>query len=140
MKDLDLWIVDDDFEGAYALKRSIERQALPVQMTHFYNGEDFLNRAMEESPQTAPDVVLLDINMPGLNGLKALQDLHMSARSMHVPVIIFTTSDAESDMRMAYSFGANAYVVKPVKIAELDAFAASLTEFWGRFARLESTG
>ncbi len=136
MEQLDLWIVDDDYEDAYALKRAVEKQNLPVQLTHFNSGEDFMKMAVEEADTMAPDLVLLDINMPGLNGLKVLQELHMSARSMHIPVVVFTTSDAENDMRMAYSYGANAYVVKPVKIADLEAFAVSLVEFWGRFARL----
>jgi len=77
-----------------------------------------------------PGIVLLDINLPGLNGGEVLERIRGDDRLKLVPVIMLTTSNDERDVQMAYRLGANSYVQKPV---DLDGFMAALKrlkDYW----------
>ncbi len=77
-----------------------------------------------------PDLILLDLNLCGRHGCEFLKRLRADARFVAIPVVIFTTSDAATDMASCYANGANGYVVKPGTFDELVRFAADLCRFW----------
>jgi two-component system response regulator len=81
-------------------------------------------------PTALPAVVLLDLNLPKINGLEVLRRLRADERTKLVPVVVLTASKEEEDVLRSYSFGANAYIRKPVEFAEFAEAARTLGLFW----------
>jgi len=77
-----------------------------------------------------PAVVLLDLNLPLIDGLEVLRRIRANPRTKLLPVVVLTTSREEQDMIESYKLGANSYVRKPVSFAEFSAAVAQLGVYW----------
>jgi CheY-like chemotaxis protein len=98
----------------------------------------YLRREEGYTEVSRPDLVLLDLNLPRKSGLEVLDEMRSDESLAHIPVIMLTSSAAQSDVEAAYARGANAFVVKPL---ELDAFMdliGAIRGFWLEVARLPS--
>lgn len=85
---------------------------------------------LEEEKDFEPEMILLDINLPGMNGFEILQHVRSKAEYKHVPVIMFTSSDDTSDIRKSYEYGANAYLIKPDSLNSLKEVLSDTFNFW----------
>jgi CheY-like chemotaxis protein len=97
------------------------------------NGEDaisFLEKKEKYPDAVTPDLILLDINLPKMNGHQVLKIIKKNKKLKHIPVIIFTTSSSEKDIAESYSNDANYFISKPVDIDEFLKVAASIQNFW----------
>jgi two-component system response regulator len=83
-----------------------------------------------------PGLILLDLNMPGLDGRKTLQAIKSNLHWRKIPVVILTTSDDERDIEGCYALGANTYVQKPVDLDGLFSAVQRLKEYWFEIAIL----
>lgn len=101
-------IVDDSPTETFTLKSMLEAKGFDVLTAE--NGADGVALAREE----LPDVVLMDIVMPGLNGFQATRQLSKDEKTAHIPVVIVTTKDQETDKVWGQRQGAKGYLVKPV--------------------------
>lgn len=101
-------IVDDSPTETFAFKAMLEKHGHEVLTAE--NGEDGVALAGQE----LPDVVLMDIVMPGLNGFQATRQLTKAPATAHIPVVIVTTKDQETDRVWGRRQGASGYLVKPV--------------------------
>lgn len=90
----------------------------------------------DEELYPAPSLILLDLNMPRLDGRGALEQLKSDPRLRSIPVIILTTSKAEEDMLRAYDLGAASYITKPVTFDKLVELMRSLGRYWVEFVEL----
>lgn len=106
-------IVDDSPTETYAFQAMLETHSYEVITAD--NGADGVALARQEMP----DVVLMDIVMPGLNGFQATRQLTKGADTAHIPVVIVTTKDQETDRVWGRRQGAKGYLVKPVNEAQL---------------------
>ncbi len=106
-------IVDDSPTETYAFQGMLEKHGFEVLTAD--NGADGVALARQE----LPDVVLMDIVMPGLNGFQATRQLTKGADTAHIPVVIVTTKDQETDRVWGRRQGASGYLVKPVTEEEL---------------------
>lgn len=106
-------IVDDSATELYKLQSTLERHGYHVLTAE--NGADGIALASEE----LPDLVLMDIVMPGLNGFQATRQLAKDPRTSHIPVVIITTKDQETDRVWGKRQGARGYMVKPVHEEQL---------------------
>ena len=106
-------IVDDSPTETFAFKAMLDKHGHEVLTAE--NGADGVALARQE----LPDVVLMDIVMPGLNGFQATRQLTKGADTAHIPVIIVTTKDQETDRVWGRRQGASGYLVKPVAEQEL---------------------
>jgi len=77
-----------------------------------------------------PDIILLDINMPKMNGLEALRVIKNDQYLKRIPIIMLTTSSAETDIIHSYNFGCNSYISKPVTFRELVSTFIYITNYW----------
>ncbi|MFT3948333.1 MAG: response regulator [Agriterribacter sp.] len=77
-----------------------------------------------------PEIILLDINLPGMNGFEILQYLRSKTKYKRTPVIMFTSSDSESDIEKSYTYGANAYLVKPDNLQTMYTVLEDTFNFW----------
>jgi chemotaxis family two-component system response regulator Rcp1 len=96
----------------------------------------FLRRQGEFANSPRPDLVLLDLNLPRMDGREVLAAIKSDPDLMAMPVIVLTTSSAERDVLDAYEHRANAYVTKPIDLDEFVAAVASIEQFWLTFVHL----
>jgi len=89
--------------------------------------------AFHDAPQ--PDLVLLDLNMPGKNGLEVLSDIKNNPKWVHIPVLIFSNSEFPKDICKCYALGVNAYLSKPVDFQGFIDLARAIDTFWFKLVR-----
>ncbi len=98
----------------------------------------FLRRAGRHGEAPRPDLILLDLNLPGRNGHEVLEDIRADAALGSIPVVILSTSGAERDVKKAYALGASSYVSKPMDVEAFTAAIHSIQDFWFGTAKLPS--
>ena len=96
----------------------------------------FLHRHVPYSEAPCPDLVVLDLNLPGKDGRAVLKELKSDAKFAKIPIVIFTASQASSDISASYELGANCYLRKPGTLCEYRAVVQSMADFWLGFAIL----
>jgi CheY-like chemotaxis protein len=90
----------------------------------------FLRREGAHSDAPRPDLILLDLNMPRMNGREVLAEIKSDPKLRRIPVVILTTSQAETDILQTYDLHANCYVTKPVELEQFVEVARSIEGFW----------
>lgn len=123
---------DDDFE---ATRRAFGKANLRNPIAHAICGEDAL-AYLRADGRPKPGLVLLDLNMPGMDGRRTLEIIKTSAELKDIPVVILTTSNDERDVTKCYALGANTYIQKPVDLDGLVAAIQRLKEYWFEIAIL----
>jgi DNA-binding response OmpR family regulator len=121
-----LIVVDDDPVDVRFVMRAFSDAGSPIEITHVADAEVASDRLDTE----AFDYILLDINMPGTNGMDLLKRLRGRTRTAVTPVIMLSSSSNSADVNRAYENGANAYAVKPSTISGYRDFAEGFTRFW----------
>jgi two-component system response regulator len=121
---------DDDFE---ATKRAFAKANLRNPIEHASSGELALAYL---STEAAPGLILLDLNMPGMDGRKTLEIIKHNPVLKKIPVVVLTTSSDERDIKACYELGANTYVQKPVDFDGLIAAVKRLKQYWFEIALL----
>lgn len=96
----------------------------------------FLNRKGSYAGAPAPDLLVLDLNLPRKDGRAVLQEVKSDPKLSKIPVVVFTTSQANSDITRSYELGANCYLRKPGNLADFAAVVQSMADFWLGFASL----
>jgi len=97
---------------------------------------DFLSRRGEYADAPRPDLILLDLNLPGKDGEAVLEDLKVDPKLRSIPVIVLTSSRAEEDIVRSYELHANAYLTKPVDPDEFIETVRAFEKFWFSVVRL----
>jgi two-component system response regulator len=129
-------LVEDNPDDLDLTIRAFERSQVLHQMVVARDGREALDYLFAEGvyadrdPELAPTVVLLDLNLPRLNGLDVLQRMRADERTRRVPVVILTSSKEEQDRLQSYNLGANSFVRKPVNFADFLAAAHQLGVYW----------
>jgi two-component system, chemotaxis family, response regulator Rcp1 len=128
-------VVEDNPADADLLAEHLLGLGQPVELTAVDDGAAALARL--RSPEyPLPDLVILDLNLPGLSGTDVLGDIKRDPSLRRLPVVVFTHSDAESDVATTYDLGANCFITKPKTLAEFRITVDRLQEFWFRVATL----
>ncbi len=96
---------------------------------------EFLRRRVQADAQL-PDVVLLDLNMPRRNGFEVLAELKSAPVLRRIPIVVFSTSEAQEDIDRAYEEGANTYILKPARLEDLKQTLENFAVYWAETARL----
>mgnify|MGYP006292204529 CR=1 FL=1 len=138
-KVIDVLLVEDD-PGDVELTRTALRDAKVELALHVVSdGEAAMAYLRKTPPYTeveTPDLVILDLNLPRKDGREVLNDIKRDPRLKDIPVVILTTSDADTDVARAYAAGANCYVTKPVGLAEFTHVVSSIEQFWFTVVKL----
>jgi two-component system alkaline phosphatase synthesis response regulator PhoP len=106
-------IVDDEVDLVETVRFPLEMEGYHVLVS--YNGEDALNQARKESP----DLILLDLMLPKLDGYKVCRLLKFDDRFKHIPILMLTAKSQQKDRVLGMETGANEYITKPFDIREL---------------------
>jgi CheY-like chemotaxis protein len=135
----DILLVEDDPADAGLAKRALREGRILCRVSHVRDGVeamDFLRRKDQFVGAPRPDLILLDLNMPRMDGRAVLQELKADSDLKTIPVVILTTSDVDRDVNASYLLGANSFITKPM---DMDAFfdaIKSVEEYWFRVVRL----
>lgn len=130
-------IIDDNPAEAEIINEAIAEASSHLQVEMVNSGRealDFLRQPENGTDCFLPDLILLDLNMPGIDGRELLVEIKNDQRLCHIPVTVITTSDSESDIISAYRLHANCYVVKPLHFHEMITLVQMLIEFWTKVA------
>ena len=129
-------LVEDDPDHAMLTMRSLRKGGFTEQVLWVKDGRealDFLHRRADYADPTAaprPDLILLDLNLPKLDGMTVLRDLKQSDCLRCIPVVVLTTSRRQDEISRAYHEGANSYVTKPVQFADFAERIRVLGAYW----------
>ncbi len=125
--------VDDDPDHAVLITRAIKESDKTAEIQTASDGTEAL--ALLRSAEDAPDLVLLDINMPGLSGLDVLARIKEDAALRRLPVVMLTSSELSSDIARAYELGASGYISKPSLVHDLRAVLGNTLLYWSAMKR-----
>lgn len=129
--EIEILLVEDNMNDAELTIRALNKNKIANQIVHLKDGAsaiDFLfgkGEFEDRDINLKPKVILLDLKMPKLNGLEVLQKIKSVELTKKIPVVVLTSSKEDPDVEMAYSLGANSYIVKPV---EFDGFTKAIVE------------
>jgi CheY-like chemotaxis protein len=96
----------------------------------------FLHREGRYEDAPRPDIILLDLNLPRMDGRELLAEIKADQTLMHIPVLVLTTSEADADVLKAYNLHANCYIVKPLELDRFIEIMEAIEHFWLNIAEL----
>ncbi|GAB2838264.1 response regulator [Ferruginibacter profundus] len=137
LNSIDLLLVEDNVSDAELAIRELKKHNLANNLYHVRDGEEALefifatgrysgSRSLENTPR----LILLDIQMPKVNGIEVLQQIKSDDRTMSTPVVILTSSKEDPDIKKCYELGANSYIVKPVNFEGFAEAIKNLGFYW----------
>ncbi|PEN13742.1 two-component system response regulator [Longibacter salinarum] len=135
-------LAEDDPDDRLLTRRALEKSRLANTIQTVEDGEELMEYLRHEGeyadPESAPrpGLILLDLNMPRMDGREALKKIKSDAELRRIPVIVLTTSEAEQDILQSYDLGVNAFVTKPVTFDDLATALQALGDFWFEIVKL----
>ena len=136
---LDILLVEDNAGDVEMTKRALRTASTPCRVEVASNGSqalDCLHKAGRYEGAVTPQLILLDINMPMMDGKAFLDRIKVSEDFKTIPVVMFTSSESPRDVRDCYERHANGYVVKPFDGQAYAAAVRKLIDFWGSLSTL----
>ena len=129
-------VADDDADDRMLIEEALEESRLSNPVDFCVDGIDlleYLNREggwTEMAKEPLPGLILLDLNMPRMDGRTALEKIKADDRFKRIPIVILTTSKSEEDIVRTYGLGVNSFITKPVTFDGLVSIVQALTHYW----------
>lgn len=134
MEDIFILIAEDDADDRFLLQAAFEENGFKDRLEFVENGVEVIEYLTGDKPKAAdrkfPRFILLDLNMPKKDGREVLKELKQHAELKKIPVVIFSTTNNEQEMRRCYELGANSYITKPNSFESLIKTVAALRSYW----------
>ena len=132
-------MVEDNPGDVDLTKSALRRCKVANRLTVAPDGEMGLAMLRRDGPHAdtpAPDVIFLDLNLPGKNGIDVLKEIKSDPKLKLIPVVVMTSSRAEEDVVRSYELHANCYVNKPLDLEEFRKVVSSIEQFWFSIVKL----
>jgi CheY-like chemotaxis protein len=132
-------MADDDEDDRAATREGLERNRLANDFRTVNDGEELMSFLRREGPYAdapRPGLILLDLNMPRMDGREALREIKRDPALRAIPIVVLTTSSQEEDILRSYDLGASSYITKPVTFDALVKVLAALGEYWVQVVQL----
>ncbi len=128
--EVSILIVEDDAGHARLIEKNLRRAKISNAITRVENGREALDflfgeGAYDGQERPSPLLVLLDLNMPVMDGYQVLEQMKADSRTKHVPVVVLTTTDDAREVSRCYDLGCSVYITKPV---EYDSFCEAIQQ------------
>ena len=129
-------LVEDEEAHAQLTKRAIRKAGNANRIDVAYDGEEALDylfnngKYADKSKYPYPGLILLDIKLPGIDGIEVLQKIKQDPNLKKIPVIMLTTSEREEDIAKSYDYHANSYLTKPVGFKEFEEKIGQIDFYW----------
>ena len=136
---IEILLVEDDAGDARRTMDALKDGRLRNRITHVEDGLEamaFLRREGEHADAPRPDLILLDLHMPRMNGQEVLAEVKDDPDLRRIPVVMMTASEQEKDIIAAYNLHVNSYVVKPVDVDQFIGAVRSIEHFWFTIVKL----
>jgi len=134
-----LIVVDDDEDDQYLTQAAAQEAAMSTEIIFLNCAEVLLDYICKNNhyffEQTTAPIILLDLNMPGMGGIAALEELKNNELTNSIPVLVYSTSDSELDIESAFAAGANTYMIKPTNFPDLVTMMNNINNFWIKTAQ-----
>ena len=137
---LNILLVEDDAADQKLVRSMLEKQGVACELRAIGSAEEALNLLSAGGNPAGgfkqPDLIILDLNMPGMGGREFLKLIKTRERLRQIPVVILTCSTSETDVLDSYRLQAAGFVTKPTGLAELERVINGITEYWLMLCRL----
>lgn len=133
MKAIEILLVEDNPGDARLTREALAMSKLRNNLHLARDGEEalaFLRREGRFAGAPAPDLILLDLNLPRRSGREVLEEVKKDVALMHIPVVVLTSSQAEEDIMRSYQLHANCFITKPVDLEQLNKVVQGIEQFW----------
>ena len=138
-KPVNILLVEDSPTDIDLTREGLEMGKLANNLTVLEDGQqalDFLRRKGAYSDAERPDLILLDLNLPGKDGREVLEEIKNDPELMSIPVVVLTSSKAEEDIARSYKLHANCYISKPVNFSRFVEVVNGIEDFWFSIVKL----
>ncbi len=122
-------IAEDDADDQLLIKSAFSQAGLDTTLQFTNNGEELIGFLKNKS-NDEPSFILLDLNMPKMDGNECLSFIRANTDLRHIPIIVFTTSSLKENIQKAYQLGANSYITKPTSFNTLKDLARLINDYW----------
>lgn len=135
-------IADDDLDDSQMIKEALTESRLLNQLHFVQDGEELMNylhqngKFKNRTQYPLPGLILLDLNMPKMDGREALKAIKSDEKLRQIPVVVLTTSQAEEDVYRTYNLGVNSFITKPVEFRSLVQIMKDLGRYWFEIVEL----
>ena len=129
----EILLVEDNEHDVVLTRESFSRAKFLVNLHHVDNGEEcmaFLRKEGKHAAAKTPDLILLDLNLPIMDGREVLAEINADASLRHIPVVVLTTSAAERDIFDMYQLRCSSYIVKPVDFEQFQRVIGDFGNYW----------
>jgi CheY-like chemotaxis protein len=136
---IEVLLVEDDPGDVLMTQEAFEEHKVRNRLTVVSDGAEalaYLRREGQFADAVRPDLILLDLNLPRMDGREVLAEVKQDPELRHIPVVVLTTSEAEEDVLRSYSLHANAYVTKPVDFERFIRVVQQIDDFFVSVVRL----
>jgi CheY-like chemotaxis protein len=138
-------MADDDADDRLLARDALSECRLPGELHFVENGEELLdylhrrNKYAKAAAPPRPGLILLDLNMPRKDGREALREIKSNPEFRRIPVVVLSTSQADTDIAQIYDLGANSFITKPVNFDSLVKVMKILGDYWCDIVELPRT-
>lgn len=132
-------LVEDDAGDVELTRYMIKKSKILVKLHVVTDGLEamaFLRREGKFAEVPFPDLILLDLNLPGMDGREVLAEIKADPQLKSIPVVVLTTSQLDEDVVKSYCLGANCFITKPVGLEQFAKVVAAIEDFWFTIVRL----
>ena len=135
-KSIVIVMADDDADDRLLAKDALSECRLPGELHFVENGEELLdylhrrNKYAQGAASPRPGLILLDLHLPRKDGREALREIKSNPELRKIPVVVLTTSQADTDIAQIYDLGANSFITKPVTFESLVQVMKVLGDYW----------
>lgn len=136
---LNILLVEDNAGDIMLITDALEEAEILITIDVVNNGEKAINYLKKEGgfgSRNTPDLIILDINLPRLNGHEVLHFIKNNADTRHIPVVILTTSSSDKDIRASYDEYANCFITKPTDVDNFTNVIHRIENFWFNLVQL----
>jgi CheY-like chemotaxis protein len=129
-------LVEDNPADVKITQRALKESALGIELIVVRDGQEAVDyllrqgRFASDQVWRVPDLILLDLNLPGMTGLEVLHRIRTTAALKAVPVVVLTTSRRQEDVQQVYAAGANTYIEKPQEFARFVQVLQTIQRYW----------
>ena len=140
-KTVHILVVEDNPGDVQLIREGFQRLGHAHTLSHVSDGQEalaFLQKRDNFADALTPDLVVLDLSLPGRHGLEVLAELKRDPRLHRIPVVVFSNSSAQADVDKSYELHASSYVTKARNVREFFSSFSALDKYWCEVARLPS--
>ncbi|MGB3181561.1 MAG: response regulator [Cyclobacteriaceae bacterium] len=136
MEEVNILLVEDSIADIAMLEEVLLDSKMTINLETTFNGEEAIQLLRDRDPAALPDIILLDLNLPRLDGIDVLKQIKGHEVLKRIPVVVLSTSSNRQDIIKSYEEHANCFITKPSDFDQFEKVVRTLENFWFSIAKL----